>query len=157
MPNITPFLWFNTEAEDAMNFYVATFPNSRVKSLTRWGDSGPGLKGSVLTANFELDGKEFVALNGGPQVKFTEAVSFVVNCETQEEIDGYWDRLISGGGQESMCGWLKDKYGLSWQIVPTQLIKLLGDSDPARAGRATSAMLQMKKLDIAALEKAANG
>jgi predicted 3-demethylubiquinone-9 3-methyltransferase (glyoxalase superfamily) len=157
MPNITPFLWFNTEAEEAMNFYVATFPNSRVKGLTRWGDGGPGPKGAVLTANFELDGKEFTALNGGPQFKFTEAVSFVVMCETQEEIDKYWDRLTGEGGQESMCGWLKDKYGLSWQIVPSKLSKLLGDPDSARAGRATQALLQMKKLDIAALEKAANG
>lgn len=157
MPSLTPFLWFNTQAEEAMNFYIATFPNSRVKSVARYGDAGPGPNGSVMTANFELDGKEFIALNGGPHFQFTEAISFVIDCDGQEESDRYWDRLTSEGGQPSMCGWLKDKYGVSWQVVPKQLMALLRDPDPARAGRATQAMLQMKKIDIAALEKAANG
>jgi len=153
MQKITPFLWFDNNAEEAMNFYVSIFKNSKVISVARYGDAGPGPKGSVMTANFLLDGQEFVALNGGPQFKFTEAISFVVNCETQQEVDEFWEKL-SEGGEESMCGWLKDKYGLSWQIVPTILVKLLQDKDPVKAKRVMEAMLQMKKIDIKKLKQA---
>jgi predicted 3-demethylubiquinone-9 3-methyltransferase (glyoxalase superfamily) len=153
MQKITPFLWFNNNAEEAMNFYVSIFKNSKVISVSRYGDVGPGPKGSVMTANFQLNGQEFVALNGGPQFKFTEAISFVVNCETQQEVDEFWEKL-SEGGEESMCGWLKDKYGLSWQIVPTILVKLLQDKDPVKAKRVMEAMLQMKKIDINKLKQA---
>jgi predicted 3-demethylubiquinone-9 3-methyltransferase (glyoxalase superfamily) len=153
MQKITPFLWFNNNAEEAMNFYVSIFKNSKVISVSRYGDAGPGPKGSVMTANFQLNGQEFVALNGGPQFKFTEAISFVVNCETQQEVDEFWEKL-SEGGEESMCGWLKDKYGLSWQIVPTILVKLLQDKDPVKAKRVMEAMLQMKKIDINKLKQA---
>jgi predicted 3-demethylubiquinone-9 3-methyltransferase (glyoxalase superfamily) len=153
MQKITPFLWFDNNAEEAMNFYVSVFKNSKVISVARYGDAGPGPKGSVMTANFLLDGQEFVALNGGPQFKFTEAISFVVNCETQQEVDEFWEKL-SEGGEESMCGWLKDKYGLSWQIVPTILVKLLQDKDPVKAKRVMEAMLQMKKIDIKKLKQA---
>ena len=149
---ITPFLWFDNNAEEAMNFYVSVFKNSKVGTITRYGDAGPGPKGSVLTAAFELEGQKFVALNGGPQFKFTEAVSFVINCETQEEIDYFWNKLTSNGGQESMCGWLKDKYGLSWQVVPTQLPSLLtGD----KSNQVIQAIMQMKKLDLGELRRAA--
>ncbi|HKQ72279.1 MAG TPA: VOC family protein [Blastocatellia bacterium] len=153
MQKITPFLWFDNKAEEAMNFYVSIFKNSKVVSVARYGDAGPGPKGSVMTANFQLDGQEFVALNGGPQFKFTEAISFVVNCETQEEVDEFWEKLTAGG-EESMCGWLKDKYGLSWQIVPAILVKLLQDKDPVKAKRVMEAMLQMKKIDINKLKQA---
>src|SRR5262245_51050097 len=153
MQKITPFLWFNNNAEEAMNFYVSIFKNSKVVTVARYGEAGPGPKGSVMTANFQLNGQEFVALNGGPQFKFTEAISFVVNCETQEEVDEFWDKLTEGG-EESMCGWLKDKYGLSWQIVPTVLVKLLQDKDPVKAKRVMEAMLQMKKIDINKLKRA---
>src|SRR5262245_53488082 len=153
MQKITPFLWFNNNAEEAMNFYVSIFKNSKVVSVARYGDAGPGPKGSVMTANFLLNGQEFVALNGGPQFKFTEAISFVVNCETQLEVDEFWDKLTEGG-EESMCGWLKDKFGLSWQIVPTILVKLLQDKDPVKAKRVMEAMLQMKKIDINKLKQA---
>ena len=153
MQKITPFLWFDNNAEEAMNFYVSIFKNSKVVSVARYGDAGPGPKGSVMTANFQLNGQEFVALNGGPQFKFTEAISFVVNCETQEEVDEFWDKLTEGG-EESMCGWLKDKYGLSWQIVPSILVKLLQDKDPVKAKRVMEAMLQMNKIDINKLKQA---
>ncbi len=153
MQKITPFLWFDNNAEEAMNFYVSIFKNSKVISVARYGDAGPGPKGSVMTANFLLNGQEFVALNGGPQFKFTEAISFVVNCETQQEVDEFWEKLTAGG-EESMCGWLKDKYGLSWQIVPTILVKLLQDKDPVKAKRVMEAMLQMKKIDINKLKQA---
>ena len=132
MPKITPFLWFNDEAEEAANFYASVFRNSKVKAVTRYSDAGPGPKGSVMTVNFELDGQEFTALNGGPQYTFTEALSFVVHCDTQQDVDYYWDTLTAGG-QESQCGWLKDKYGLSWQIVPKALPRLLQQTDPAKA------------------------
>src|SRR5450432_2239649 len=155
MPKLTPFLWFNDNAEEAMNFYLSVFPNSRVVAIARYGEGGPGPKGSVMTAAFQLDGQDFVALNGGPHFKFTEAVSFVVNCETQEEVDAYWEKLIAGGGAPVECGWLKDKFGLCWQIVPTALPRLLGDPDPAKAGRVMKAMMTMKKLDIRGLEQAA--
>lgn len=150
---ITPFLWFDDNAEDAMNFYVSVFPNSKVLGLMRCGDAGPGPKGSVLTANFVLDGQEFTALNGGPQFKFTEAFSLVVHCQTQEEVDRYWEKL-SEGGEESMCGWLKDKYGLSWQITPDILLEYMQDKDADKANRVMQAMLQMRKIDIAKLKQA---
>ena len=154
MPKITPFLWFNDKAEEAANFYTSIFRNSKVNAVTRYGNAGPGPKGSVMTANFELDGQPFVALNGGPQFPFTEAVSFVVNCENQQEIDYYWDKLTSGGGQPVQCGWLKDKFGLSWQVVPTSMSRLMQQPDPARADRVMKALLRMQKIDIAALERA---
>jgi predicted 3-demethylubiquinone-9 3-methyltransferase (glyoxalase superfamily) len=156
MSRPTPFLWFDTHAEEAANFYVSVFDNSKLGKVTRYGDSGPGPAGKVMTVEFTLDGQPFLALNGGPQFKFTEAVSFSVPCETQEEIDKYWGKL-SDGGQEGPCGWLKDKYGLSWQINPTVLGKMLGDPDRAKANRAMQAMLGMKKMDIAALKNAYDG
>jgi predicted 3-demethylubiquinone-9 3-methyltransferase (glyoxalase superfamily) len=153
---ITPFLWFDRQAEDAANFYASIFKNSKVRIVTRYGESGPAPKGSVMTVVFDLDGQEFIALNGGPQFKFTEAVSFVVNCDTQEEVDEFWEKL-SAGGQQIQCGWLKDKYGLSWQIVPTVLGQLMQDKDPKKSERVMKALLQMKKLDIAGLKKAYEG
>ncbi len=156
VPKITPFLWFDTQAEEAANFYVSIFKSSKVIKTTRYGEAGPGPKGSAMTVVFELDGQRFIALNGGPHFKFTEAISFSVDCKTQEEVDTFWEKL-SEGGQESQCGWLKDKYGLSWQINPTALGELLGDPDPQKAKRAMEAMLKMKKIDIAALKKAADG
>ncbi|MBV8810241.1 MAG: VOC family protein [Acidobacteriaceae bacterium] len=150
---ITPFLWFDHQAEEAVAFYTSIFENSRVKAVTRYSEAGPGPKGSVMTIAFELAGRDFVALNGGPHFKFTEAISFVVNCETQEEIDAFWEKL-SEGGEEIQCGWLKDKYGLSWQIVPTRLPELLQGNDPERSGRVMKALFQMKKLDLAVLERA---
>jgi len=153
MQKITPFLWFDGKAEEAMKFYVSIFKNSKVLGVSRYGEAGPGPKGSVMTVRFELDGQEFIGLNGGPQFKFTEAVSFSVDCKTQKEVDELWEKL-SEGGEQGPCGWLKDKYGLSWQIVPSILGKLLGDKDPAKANRVMKAMLQMKKLDIAGLQKA---
>ena len=150
---ITPFLWFDSQAEEAVNFYTSIFKNSRISMVTRYGDAGPGPKGSVQTIAFELEGQKFAALNGGPHFKFTEAISFVVHCETQDEVDYFWKRLTEGG-QEVQCGWLKDKYGLSWQIVPTALFRLLQDPDSARVQRMMQAMFKMKKLDIAGLENA---
>jgi predicted 3-demethylubiquinone-9 3-methyltransferase (glyoxalase superfamily) len=156
MKRITPFLWFDNNAEEAMQFYTSIFKDSKVGSVSRYGDAGPGPKGAVMTAAFELDGQEFIALNGGPQFKFTEAISFVINCTSQEEVDYYWQRLTTGG-QESQCGWLKDKFGLSWQVVPTILSQLLQDKDREKAGRVMNAMLQMSKIDIAALQRAHRG
>lgn len=153
MQKITPFLWFDNQAEEAVNFYTSVFKNSKILSFARYGEAGPGPAGAVMTANFELNGQEFVALNGGPLFKFTEAVSFVVNCETQAEVDHYWEKL-SEGGEKSRCGWLKDKFGLSWQIVPTVLGELMSDGDPERAKRVALAMLEMDKLDIGALRAA---
>ena len=156
MQKITPFLWFDNQAEEAVNFYVSVFKNSKVKGMTRYtGEEPSGEKGSVMTVNFELDGQEFVALNGGPQFKFTEAVSFVVNCETQEQIDYYWEKLTAGGGEEVQCGWLTDKYGLSWQVVPTKIREWA--RDPAGFQRVMHAVMQMKKLDITALQRAHDG
>ena len=155
MPRITPFLWFDTQAEEAAKFYTSIFKDSKIKSVTRYGDAGPGPKGSVMTVEFELDGQPFTALNAGPQFKFTEAISFVVHCKSQKKVDEYWGKLTAGGGEESMCGWLKDKYGLSWQIVPKALQKLLSHPDPKKAKRVMEAMLEMKKIDIAKLEQAA--
>jgi predicted 3-demethylubiquinone-9 3-methyltransferase (glyoxalase superfamily) len=156
MQKITPFLWFDDQAEEAMIHYVSIFTNSKVGSVTRYGDAGPGPKGSVMTASFELEGQQFTALNGGPHFKFTEAVSFVVSCETQEEVDEFWDKL-SEGGQTQQCGWLKDKFGLSWQIVPTVLMELMKDPDPQKSQRVVEAMLQMTKIDIAKLRQAYAG
>jgi predicted 3-demethylubiquinone-9 3-methyltransferase (glyoxalase superfamily) len=154
MPKITPFLWFDTQAEAAANCYISIFNNSRVVNITRYGDAGPGPKGSVMTVVFEIDGQQFTALNGGPQFKFTEAISFTVPCKTQEEVDKLWDKL-SEGGEQGPCGWLKDKYGLSWQINPTVVLgELLNDHDPKKSKRVMEAMLKMKKIDIAALRKA---
>jgi predicted 3-demethylubiquinone-9 3-methyltransferase (glyoxalase superfamily) len=149
---ITPFLWFEKEAEEAMKFYVSVFKNSKVGIVTRYGDAGPGPKGSVLTASFELDGQTFVALNGGPQFKFSEAISFVINCDSQDEIDYFWNKLTSDGGQESMCGWLKDKFGLSWQVTPAEIPELLTG---AKSNEVMQAVMQMKKLDLHALRRAA--
>ena len=154
MPKITPFLWFNDQAEEAANFYVSVFRNSKVKAVTRYGDAGPGPKGSVMTVSLELDGQEFTALNGGPQFPFTEAVSFVVHCDSQQDVDAYWEKL-SEGGRASQCGWLKDKYGLSWQIVPKALPRLLQQNDPKKAQRVVQALMTMSKIDIARLEQAA--
>jgi len=153
MQKITPFLWFDGNAEEAMNFYTSIFKNSKIGRITRYGDAGPGPKGTVMSATFQLDGQEFMALNGGPQFKFTEAISFFVNCETQEEVDELWEKL-SEGGQKSRCGWLKDKYGLSWQIIPSALGKMLGDKNPEKSQRVMKAMLQMDKIDIKGLEQA---
>ena len=153
---ITPFLWFDNNAEEAINFYTSVFKNSKVGSFTRWPEGGPGPAGQVLTASFTLDGQEFTALNGGPQFKFNESISFVVDCETQEEVDYYWNKLTEGG-EESQCGWLKDKFGLSWQIVPKALGELISDPDPVKSKRVLNAMLQMKKIDVAALEKVYKG
>lgn len=150
---ISPFLWFDNQAEEAVALYTSIFENSRVNLVTRYGEAGPGPKGTVMTIEFELAGQKFVALNGGPHFKFTEAISFVVNCETQAEVDKFWEKL-SEGGAEVQCGWLKDKFGLSWQIVPTALMEMLQDKDPVRSQRVMKAMLQMKKLDIADLKRA---
>ena len=149
---ITPFLWFDTEAEQAASFYTSIFPNSKIVKTVRRGEGMPGPSG-VLTVAFELGGQSFVALNGGPHFKFTEAVSFVVNCDSQQELDAYWEKL-SAGGAEVQCGWLKDKFGLSWQVVPRILPELLSDADPAKSVRVMKAIMTMKKLDIAALQRA---
>jgi len=154
MQRITPFLWYEDKAEEAANFYISIFKNSKILSVLRYGEVGPGPKGSVMTVEFQLEGQEFVALNGGPHFKFTEAISFVVNCATQEEVDYFWEKLTADGGQESMCGWLKDKYGLSWQVVPTILIELFKDKDAEKSQRVMKAMLQMKKIDISKLKQA---
>jgi predicted 3-demethylubiquinone-9 3-methyltransferase (glyoxalase superfamily) len=156
MQKITPFLWFDDNAEEAVNFYTSVFKNSKVGDISRYGDAGPGPKGSVMVITFELDGQQFMALNGGPRFKFTEAISFVVNCKDQKEVDEYWDRL-SEGGQKVQCGWLKDKFGLSWQVVPTILGELMKEEDPAKRERVMKAMLQMVKLDGDGLKRAAEG
>ncbi|MGC1215119.1 MAG: VOC family protein, partial [Micromonospora sp.] len=150
---ITPNLWFDTQAEEAANFYISVFDNSRIVNMTRYNEAGPGPTGTVMTVEFELDGQRFVGINGGPQFTFSEAVSFQINCATQEEIDYYWERL-SEGGQEGPCGWLKDRYGLSWQVAPTGMDEMLNDPDPERARRAMQAMLGMGKINIAALRSA---
>jgi predicted 3-demethylubiquinone-9 3-methyltransferase (glyoxalase superfamily) len=153
MHKITPFLWFDSQAEEAANFYVSVFKNSRVVSVSRYGEGGPMPKGTVMTATFELDGQPIMALNGGPEFEFTEAISFFVNCETQAEVDALWEKL-SEGGEKGPCGWLKDKFGLSWQIVPTALGRMLGGPDPEKSKRVMDAMLKMSKIDIATLEQA---
>lgn len=160
MQKITPFLWFDDKAEEAANFYVSLFKNSRISGISRYGEEGEKAagrpKGTVMTVEFQLDGQEFVALNGGPHFKFTEAISLVVNCETQEEIDEFWEKL-SAGGEKSRCGWLKDKYGLSWQVVPSVLGELYQSGDPEKSERVMKAMLQMDKLDIKTLKQAYEG
>ena len=153
MPNITPFLWFDGNAEEAMNFYVSVFPNSKIGSVTRYGDGGPGPKGKVMTATFQLDGQEFFALNGGPQYTFSPAISFFINCKTQQEVDDLWEKL-SEGGEKQRCGWVKDRYGLSWQVIPTILGQLLRDRNPEKSKRVMQAMLQMDKIDIKRLQQA---
>ncbi len=153
MQKITPFLWFDTQAEEAMNFYTSIFKNSKIGSVTRWGEAGPGKKGEVMSATFQLEGQEFMALNGGPHFKFNEAISFFVNCETQEEVDELWEKLSEGGAKQR-CGWLKDKFGLSWQIIPSALGRMLQDKDPAKSRSVMTAMLQMDKIEIETLKRA---
>jgi predicted 3-demethylubiquinone-9 3-methyltransferase (glyoxalase superfamily) len=156
MQKITPCLWFDTDCEEAANFYTSVFPNSKILDVSRYGEGAPRPAGTVMVVSFELDGQKFTALNGGPDFTFNEAISFQVSCENQEEVDAFWGKL-SEGGEEGPCGWLKDKFGLSWQVVPKDLPKILSDPDPERAQRAFAAMMQMGKLDIEALEKAAAG
>ena len=153
MQKITPFLWFNDKAEEAANFYVSLFKNSKVKEIRRYGDAGPGPKGSVMTITFQIEGQDFIALNGGPHFSFTPAISLFVNCQTQEEVDQLWENL-SPGGRKDRCGWLQDKYGLSWQIIPEALGKLMSDPDPAKAGSVMKAMLQMDKIEVKRLQEA---
>ena len=156
MQKITPCLWFDTQGEEAARYYVSLFPSSAIRSVAYWGPENPERQGEVLTVEFVLDGRPFTALNGGPQFRFTEAISLQIDCADQAEVDRFWDRFIGDGGEESMCGWLKDKYGLSWQIVPRGMEELFADPDPSRAQRAVQAMMQMRKLDVAALHAAAD-
>ena len=153
MQKITPFLWFDNNAEEAVNFYASIFKDAKILEVVRYGEAGPGPEGTAMTVSFELFGQEFIALNGGPHFKFNEAISFSVNCETQEEVDEFWEKLTDGG-TESRCGWLKDKYGLSWQVNPSILGKMLNDTDPQKAKRVMEAMLQMDKIDIPTLQRA---
>ena len=153
MQKITPFLWFDGKAEEAMNFYASIFKNSRIGRISRYGEAGPGPKGAVVSGTFQLDGQEFMALNGGPQFTFSPAISFFVNCETQEEVDELWERL-SAGGEKQRCGWLKDKYGVSWQIIPSALGRMLQDKDPEKSKRVMKAMLEMTKIEIEILKQA---
>jgi len=155
MQKLTPFLWFDNQAEEAINFYTTVFKNSKIGSIVRNGEAGPGPKGSVLTISFQLEEQEFIALNGGPHFKFNEAISFVINCDTQEEVDYFWNKLTEGG-EESQCGWLKDKFGLSWQVVPAILSKLIADKDAKKAARVMQAMMPMKKIIISDLQKASD-
>ena len=157
MQKITPFLWFNDNAETAAKFYTSIFKNSKIKKIARYTKVGPGPEGSVMTVAFTLNGQDFVALNGGPNFKFTEAISLVVNCETQAEVDRYWKKLTTGGGKAVACGWLKDKYGLFWQITPTMLTKLIAEKDPDKVNRVMTAMMKMVKFDIKKLKAAAKG
>ena len=157
MPRITPNLWFDTQSVEAAEFYISIFPNSKITTVTHYGESGPGQAGSVLTVDFVLDGQEYTAINGGPQFTFTEAISLLINCADQKEIDYYWDKLTADGGEEGPCGWLKDKFGLSWQVCPVGWQEILNDPDKGRAERAMTAMFAMKKLDLAALQAAADG
>ncbi|HEU5229425.1 MAG TPA: VOC family protein [Ktedonobacteraceae bacterium] len=150
---ITPFLWFDKNAEEAAHFYISIFKNSRIESITRYGDAGPGQKGTVMTVEFQLEGQAFVALNGGPEYMFTPAISFFVSCETQQEVDELWEKLTAGG-DEVACGWLRDRYGVSWQIVPSVLLEMMQDKNPEKARRVTESMLQMKKIDIKTLQEA---
>ena len=157
MQKITPFLWFDGQAEEAARFYVSVFKNSKINGITHYGDEVPGREGSVMTVGFELNGEKFIALNGGPQFQFTEAVSFVVNCETQEEIDYYWEKLASGGGSEIQCGWVKDRFGLAWQVVPSVFWKWTEADNAAGMNRVVHALMQMTKLDLATLQRAYDG
>jgi predicted 3-demethylubiquinone-9 3-methyltransferase (glyoxalase superfamily) len=154
MQKITPYLWFDNNAEEAINFYTSLFKNSKIIEMSRYPEGVPGQSGQVMTATFELEGQQFMALNGGPQFKFNESVSFLVDCDSQEEVDHFWNKLTENGGEEQPCGWLKDKFGLSWQIIPRILGELMTDPDPAKSQRVMQAMLQMKKIDIAALKAA---
>ena len=154
MQKIVTFLWFDNQAEEAANLYVSVFKNSKITSVSRYGDAGPGPKGAAMVVVFELEGQRFMALNGGPHYSFTPAISLLVNCETQSEVDGFWDKLLAGGGKPSRCGWLQDKYGLSWQIIPSALGKLMSDPDPEKSKRVMQAMLQMEKIEIAKLQQA---
>jgi predicted 3-demethylubiquinone-9 3-methyltransferase (glyoxalase superfamily) len=156
VPPITPNLWFDTQGHEAAEFYVSVFPNSKITGVTHYGEAGPGTPGTVLTVEFVLDGQAFIAINGGPQFTFDEAVSFMITCADQDEVDYYWEKLIEGGGEESQCGWLKDRYGLSWQVCPDGMQEALNDPDPERAKRSMQAMLGMKKIDVAALRGAAD-
>ena len=156
MPRITPCLWFDTQGEQAAELYTSVFPNSKITAVTRYPAGTPGPEGQVMTVEFELDGQPFTALNGGPQFSFSEAVSFQISCADQDEVDHYWTSLTADGGEEGPCGWLKDRFGLSWQVVPTRFNELASDTDPARAKRVFDAMMQMRKLDIAELERAAD-
>ena len=156
MQKITPFLWFDSNAEEAANFYTSIFKNSRILNVARYGEAGPGPKGSAMTVTFQLDGQQFIALNGGPHYTFSPAISFFVNCETQAEVDEFWNKL-SAGGKEVQCGWLKDKFGVSWQIIPNALMELMSDKDPAKSQRVFKAMLQMTKIDIEGLKRAYRG
>ena len=154
MQKITTFLWFNDKAEEAANFYVSLFQNSKIESISRYGEAGPGPKGAVMTVSFQLEGQKFLALNGGPHFSFTPAISLFVNCESQQEVDRLWDKL-SDGGRKDRCGWLQDRYGLSWQIIPVALMQLMSDPDKQKAGRVMKAMLGMDKIDVQKLEEAA--
>ena len=157
MQKITTYLWFDDDAEEAMKFYTSLFKNSKILSTSRYPEGSPGKPGTLMTGSFQLEGQEFMALNGGPQFPFTEAISLLVNCETQQEVDELWAKLTADGGQESQCGWLKDKFGVSWQIIPKQLGEMIGDKDPVKSKRALDAMLKMRKIDIKALELARDG
>jgi predicted 3-demethylubiquinone-9 3-methyltransferase (glyoxalase superfamily) len=157
VPKIVPNLWFDTEAQEAAEFYCSVFPNSKVTGISHYTEGSPGEPGTVMTVSWELDGNSFVGINGGPQFQFSEAVSLEIRCADQEEVDHYWEKLTEGGGSEGQCGWLKDRYGLSWQVVPAGMEEVFADSDPKRAERAMKAMLQMTKLDVAALQRAADG
>lgn len=157
MQKISPFLWFNGQAEEAANHYVNVFKNAKINHVARYGENMPMPAGTAMTVSFELDGLKFTALNGGPHFTFNESVSFVIDCKDQDEVDYYWESLLAGGGTESQCGWLKDKFGLSWQVVPRRLIELASDADKAKAGRAMQAMMGMVKINVAELERAANG
>ena len=157
MKDITPFLWYDNRAEEAANFYVSLFPNSKIRGVTRYGEAGPGEQGSVMTVDFELRGQPFVALNGGPEFKFTEAISFLINCETQEEVDELWEKLSADGGEKGPCGWLRDKYGVSWQVVPTLLEQYIRDPDPEKSQRVMKVMMEMGKLEIEPLKRAYEG
>ena len=157
MPQITPNLWFDNQAQEAAEFYCSVFPNSGIKNTLLTTEAGPGEPGQVLTVEFVLDGQPVIALNGGPQFTFSEAISLVIRCKDQAEVDYYWDKLTADGGEESMCGWLKDKYGLSWQVEPERMVELLADPDPQKAARAMQAMMGMRKLDLAAVQAAADG
>ena len=157
MPKPTPFLWFDSQAEEAAKFYTSIFPNSKIGTIARYGASGPGPAGSVMSVAFDLDGQSFTALNAGPHFKFNEAISLSIDCQSQAEVDYFWDKLTADGGQPSQCGWLKDKFGVSWQVVPARMIELLKDPDAGRASRAMQAMMTMTKIDVAKIEAAANG
>jgi predicted 3-demethylubiquinone-9 3-methyltransferase (glyoxalase superfamily) len=157
MQKIRTFLWFDSNAEEAMNHYISIFKDGKINSIQRWGKNQPGPEGQILTAEFSLFGQQYIALNGGPHFKFNEAVSLFVNCQDQAEVDEYWSKLTADGGEESQCGWLKDKFGLSWQIVPTQMMEMIGHKDKEKAGRAMQAMMKMRKIDLQKIKDAFDG